>query len=201
MKDLIVLAADKNAEFAMRSILQRLQSLRIREISYDIRVHPHHDPGIYKTSHDFLRIFISKYSYALVMLDKEGCGCSENSYQIAQEIQEKLNSSGWQDRSKVIVLDPELEIWVWSDSPQVARCLGWDNADLREWLLNEGHLLPDALKPEAPKLIMEKALKAKNKPRSSSIYGRLAARVSLNRCTDVSFLEFKQILNDWFSVS
>lgn len=199
MKDLIVLVADKNMEFAVKGILQRTSSLKVREISYDIKVHNHRDPGIYKTAHDFLRIFINKYSYALIMLDKEGCGCDEDSTRIAENIQSKLNSSGWKDRSKVIVLDPELEIWVWSDSPEVAVCIGWNNSELRDWLQAEGHILPNAHKPKNPKLAFENALKIKRKPRSSSIYGKLAERVSLERCIDKAFQTFKNTLQNWFS--
>lgn len=198
MKDLIVLVADKNMEFAVKGILQRTASLKIRKIFYDIKVHNHRDPGVYRTAHDFLRIFNNKYQYALVILDKEGCGCNENSPKIASDIQLKLDISGWKDRSQVIVLDPELEIWVWSDSPEVALCIGWNNSELRDWLQSEGHISPSAHKPHNPKLVFEDALRIKRKPRSSSIYGKLAERVSLERCTDKAFRTFKDTLQNWF---
>lgn len=198
MNDLIVLVADKNMEFAVKGILQRTASLKIREISYDIKVHNHHDPGVYRTAHDFLRIFNKKYKYALVILDKEGCGCNENPPKIASDIQSKLDMSGWKDRSQVIVLDPELEIWVWSDSPEVAVCIGWNNSELRDWLQSEGHLRPNTHKPKNPKLAFENALRTKRKPRSSSIYGKLAEKVSLERCTDKAFQTFKNTLQNWF---
>lgn len=200
MKDLIVLVADKNMEFAVKGILQRTASLKIREIFYDIKVHNHHDPGVYRTAHDFLRIFNKKYHYALVMLDKEGCGCDENSSKIASNIQSRLDISGWKDRSQVIVLDPELEIWVWSDSPEVSICIGWNNKELRDWLQSEGYILPNAHKPQNPKLAFEKALRIKRKPRSSSIYGKLAERVSFERCIDPAFQELKAILQQWFPI-
>lgn len=200
MKDLIILVADKNMEFAVKGILQRTVSLKIREISYDVKVHSNRDPGIYNTAHDFLRIFLNKYSYALVMLDKEGCGRNDDSTQIATNIQSKLNSSGWKNRSKVVVLDPELEIWVWSDSPEVSICIGWSNKELRDWLQSEGYILPNAHKPQNPKLAFEKALRIKRKPRSSSIYGKLAERVSFERCIDPAFQELKAILQQWFPI-
>jgi hypothetical protein len=199
MKDLIVLVADKNMEFTVKGVLQRTASLKISEILHDIKVHTHRDPGVYKTAHDFLRMFINQYSYALVMLDKEGCGCDEDSNRIAENIQSRLDSSGWKDRSKVIVLDPELEIWVWSDSPEVALCIGWNNSELRGWLLSEGHILPNAHKPRNPKRAFEDALRVKQKPRSSAIYGKLAERVSLERCTDKAFQTLKNTLQCWFS--
>lgn len=165
MKDLIVLVADKNMEFAVKGLLQRKQSLGIRDILFDVKVHSHRDPGIYNTAHDFLRIFINKYSYALVMLDKEGCRCNEDSVRIASNIQSNLNNSGWQDKSKVIVIDPELEIWIWSDSPEVSACIGWNNNELRNWLQSEGHLQSNTNKPDNPKLVFEIALNLKRKSR------------------------------------
>jgi len=200
MKDLIVLVADKNMEFAINSLLRRTHSLRIREVSYDIKVHSHRDPGIYNTAHDFLRIFTKTYSHSIVMLDKEGCGCQKDSICIAGDIQLKLDNSGWINRSKVIVLDPELEIWIWSESPEVASCMGWNNNELRDWLFSNGLLLKDATKPRNPKYAFEEALRLKMKPRSSSIYGKLADKVSLERCTDSSFLAFKNSLQAWFPI-
>ena len=44
-KDLIILVADKNMEFAVRGILTRLEALGIRDITYDLYVHPERDPG------------------------------------------------------------------------------------------------------------------------------------------------------------
>lgn len=199
MKDLIVLVADKNMEFAVKGILQRNESFNIRETSHEVIRHSQNDPGVYRTAHDLLKIYVRKYRYAIVMLDREGCGCTDNSIIIAQQIQTRLRHSGWDGRSNVIVLDPELEVWVWSDSPEVANCIGWNNHDLREWLRSEGYLLPSAHKPQNPKLALEHALKIKNRPRSSSIFYKLAENVSFNRCTDTAFLEFKKTLQNWFS--
>ena len=44
-KDLVVLAADKDMEYALKGLLSRPQALGIRTIEADIRVHPGHDPA------------------------------------------------------------------------------------------------------------------------------------------------------------
>ena len=198
MKDLIALVADKNMEFVIKGLLERHHSLKIRNISYDIEVHSHRDPGIYNTSHDFLRIFIDMYSHAIVMLDREGCGREKKSLQIANDIQIKLDNSGWSNRSKVIVIDPELEVWVWSESSEVGACIGWEDTELRNWLKKENYLNPEIQKPYNPKTVFEKALRIKGKPRSSSIYRKLAEKVSLDRCADSAFIDFKSTLKKWF---
>ena len=41
--DLVVLAADKDMEHALRGLLSRHKSLPIRQIAFDIFVHPQHD--------------------------------------------------------------------------------------------------------------------------------------------------------------
>lgn len=198
MKDLFVLVADKNMEFAIRGILQRKESLNIRDISFDIKPHSGHDSGVYKSAHDFLRIFSGRYSYAIVMFDREGCGSRKDPMQLADDVQRNLNNSGWQGKSKVIVIEPELEIWIWCNSQHVATCLGWENSELRDWLIAKGYLHPSGQKPQNPKEAFINALKIKGKQKSSSLFSKIAEHVSLDRCTDSSFQEFKAILQIWF---
>jgi hypothetical protein len=200
MKDLIVLVPDKNMQSAVDGLLRRNHSFAIRNISFDVTVHSQRDPGIFIAAHEFLRLFLSRYSYAMVMLDREGCGCNETALEIARLIQGRLNTNGWQGRSHVIVLDPELEIWVWSDSPAIAQYLGWDDMELRMWLTAKYSVSVGSNKPDNPKGVFEKALRLKRKPRSSSIYKKLAENVGFERCTDQAFQDFKATLRSWFSV-
>jgi hypothetical protein len=100
----------------------------------------------------------------------------------------------------VIVLRPELENWVWSNSPHVEEVLGWSGhaPDLREWLRNQ-HLWPiELMKPGRPKEAMEAALREVGLPRSSALFRRLAEEVSLNGCSDPAFLEFRAVMQRWF---
>lgn len=45
MKDLVVLVADKNAEFALRGALQRSEALGIRPMTSEFLMHPERDGG------------------------------------------------------------------------------------------------------------------------------------------------------------
>ncbi|MBM4146012.1 MAG: hypothetical protein FJ240_07030 [Nitrospira sp.] len=200
MKDLFVLVADKNMEFALQGILQRTESLCIKNISFDIKSHIGHDSGVYKSAHDFLRLFLGKYSYALVMFDREGCGCVDASWQLAGHVQNNLDRSGWQGKSKVIVIDPELEIWIWSNSPHVAACLGWENSELRDWLRSKGYLQPSEDKPQHSKDAFIDALRNKGKQKSSSLFSKIAERVSFEHCTDSAFRDLKITLQTWFPI-
>lgn len=120
---------------------------------------------------------------------------------LEQEVERRLSSSGWEDRAAAVVIDPELEIWVWNDSPHVEAVLGWDTgtSSLRDWLRQKGWLAEGTSKPTQPKRAVEEALRISRKPRSSAIYQQLAQRVSIDRCVDPSFVRLRQILTRWFS--
>ncbi len=201
-KDLVALVADANIEAVVDCLLgMRTDSLRISRISCDIFVHPDRDPGCLHRSHDLLRPMAGAYCHALVMFDRYGCGqevCPPT--ELEARVRQQLSANGWDDRAEVIVLDPELEIWVWSDSPQVDRSLGWEGKkpDLRTWLQMEGLWAPGNAKPADPKAAVERALQHVRTPRSSSIYRELAARVSIDRCRDFAFLAFRRHLQRWF---
>jgi hypothetical protein len=199
--DLVILVPDKNTEFAVRGILSRPQALGIRPVSIRIFTHVERDPGCYNRSHDFLRPMINTYRHALVVFDRAGCG---QDVLPREEIEEtvgiNLAISGWEDRAAVVVIAPELEAWVWSNSPQVASCLGWtsDLSDLKRWLTEHGWWPSSSLKPPDPKLAVEQVLREVKKPRSSAIYEQLGRRVSFQRCTDPAFLKFRHIMREWF---
>jgi hypothetical protein len=200
--DLAVLIADKNMEGAFRGLLSRPQSLGLRDISCKFYVHPERDPGCLLRGHDFLRPFTQRYAHGLVVFDREGSGqdAAERSF-LEQEVERRLSSAGWGDRAAAVVIDPELEVWVWNDSPHVATTLGWDTEKppLKDWLRQRGWLPEGEGKPTQPKRAVEEALRVARKPRSSSIYYQLAQKVSFDRCIDPSFLRLRQILSRWFS--
>lgn len=202
-RELIVLTADKNTEFTMRGILSRFQSLRIRHIEADIYVHPERDPGCFLESHVFLRPFSERYEYALVIFDRHGCGQEDNTREeLERLVEERLHSCGWvQTRCMAVVLDPELEVLVWSDSPQVDRVLGWEGREpkLRQWLHDNGFWDEGLVKPRQPKEALEAALKSVRKPRSSALYLQLAQSVGFERCNDPAFNKLRHGLSGWFT--
>ena len=177
--------------------MPRHEALGIRPLLADVFVHVHRDPGVLNGAQDFLAPFTAQYTHALVMFDREGCGREESTKELSQEVQRRLDSTGWSGRSAVIILDPELEIWVWSDSPHVPEALGVSSDDL-ESLLRAKYRPEGQVKPDRPKEAMEEALWHSRTPRSSAIYSRLAQKVSLSRCTDQAFLQLKACLGQWF---
>jgi hypothetical protein len=200
-RDLIVLAADKDAEMSLRGILSRPASLNIRPVDPEFIVHREHDPGCLLTSERYLRQYVVTHRYALVVFDHDGCGHDDTPCdELENRVQDALKKNGWRDRSAVIVLDPELETWVWSDSPEVDAQLGWAGRqpDLRTWLRQKSLLLPNHAKPNRPKEVMQRALYEVRKPWSSAIHRRLAERVSFRRCMDRAFQKLEVRLRRWF---
>lgn len=101
-KDLVVLAADKDMEHAVKGILGRWKSLQIRELTWDIFVHPNRDPGCLLEAHEFLRDHSGRYRRAIIMLDRDGCGKeSSGASAIESGIEERLRNYrlGWPLRS------------------------------------------------------------------------------------------------------
>lgn len=188
-------------EHALRGLLKRPEAIGIRPIEKDILVHPEHDPACARHGVRFLNMFSEQYRHALLMFDHEGSGRESVA---PAELQEDLNAefarSVWDDRAKAIVLLPELEAWVWSDSPKVDEVAGWRNRSpgMRSWLVEEGWMETENAKPDRPKEAFGAALKEANVPRSASLYEQIASQVSLRRCQDASFLRFRAALQAWF---
>ncbi len=201
MNDLIALVADNTMALSVKAILKRRAALRIRSITFDVYSHPKHDPGVLNSAQHFLRSFLGTHRYALVLFDRMGCGRAETRERISARVQANLDANGWRDRSAVCIIDPELEVWVWSRSPRVAQALGWPSQDkLDKFLTQAGFLQPPALKPNRPKEAMKAALVHVRRPMSSSIHRNIAANVGFAQCGDPSFLEFTQTLRRWFEI-
>jgi hypothetical protein len=201
MRDLVVLASDKDLEFSLRGLLDRPESLGIRGIVADVFTEPDHDPACASRGVEFLRNFQTMYRHALLMFDHEGSGKESTAREdLRDELDASLAKSGWEDRGRAVVLEPEFEAWVWSDSPHVDDVAGWKGREpgLRSWLKDEGWLREGRAKPDRPKEAFEAALRIARKPRSASLYKKLAEKVSLRRCNDVAFHEFTEVLREWF---
>ncbi|NLE39791.1 MAG: hypothetical protein GX621_17365 [Pirellulaceae bacterium] len=200
-RQLVVLSADKDIEMTIRGLLTRPQALEIRPVAAEHLVHPQHDPGCRLTPEVLLRPYAGSFSHALVVMDHEGSGGETTSRTaLESQIEEQLAKNGWGDRAAVVVIAPELENWVWSDSPEVDARLGWreQHVTLRSWLAQQ-NLWPNAEpKPVRPKEAMECVLRHVRKPRSSSIYRQLAETVGLRRCEDPAFEKLRETLRRWF---
>lgn len=210
-RDLFVVVADLDAENAIKTLLcERQSSLGIkidfnpdRPPQGDLLRYAGRDSGCYKDAVDLLRPPRQTHRHALLCFDWHGSGAEcKTRQEIEAEIEESLLKNGWSiGTAAVVVIAPELEAWVWTDSPHVAEVLGWkdDAQSLRHFLQDRELLAPNSPKPTDPKKAMEQALRAKRKPGGARLFADLASRVTLNRCQDPAFHKLQKTLERWFS--
>ena len=199
-KDLYVLVADADMLQTILKILARPGSLGIHPIEYDVERHLQRDPGCRRQPLRYLRSVLSNYKYALVVFDRDGCGDSASREEIQRTVELEMARNGWDGRSKAIVIEPELETWVWNGSDEVSGILGWDSnyGGLKAWLAGKG-LFPDgATKPPDPKKAMKEALREKKQRASPALFHLLAGSSPLQGCNCPAFSELRDTLQAWF---
>lgn len=203
MKDVLILTADKNAEFALKGLLPRITQIEgIRKFGFDIITHPHKDPGVANQSVEYVRPYINDYRYLIVMFDHEGCGKEDQTRSdLESKIESLLSINGWQDRNCCILLCPELESWLWVDATTVHDIIGWEDVtNIYVWIRNSGFLtMQGSLKPARPKEAFEAALRKCRVARSSSLYQKLTKQADYHNCIDPSFVKLLGTIKRWFA--
>ena len=200
-KDLVLLTADEDTQLTMEGLFSRPEALGIRPITAAFVVHPRRDPGVFRQGAEILRPYIREARFALVVLDREGCGREKLSREeIEEQIEKDMARNGWPGRSAAVAIDPELEIWAWTGDDQVAKILGWEGnyASLEGWLTEKGFWSSRQLKPRCPKKALQAVLRRTKVPRSASLYKELARAVKLDLCTDPAFHKLRRVLREWF---
>lgn len=207
MKDCFFYVADKNIEAIIRGLFSRnniFNVLGIRNIDVDLDkdlkvASGLNDPGIYSKGHHILKALSRSYEHVFIILDSTWEG-SPGAIRIADKIIRNMISVGWRkNRIQVIVVDPEIENWIWQDNINVARALNFKpESKMRKWLEDNNLWPKENVKPPDPKKAVEEILKNNGLPRSSSIYQEIASKVSFRRCQDESFRVFVKTLKNWF---
>ena len=198
--DLVCLVADSDMKAAIDQLLKRPESLGTRVFKYKVVPHDKHDPGCFKYYEEILNGYCSTAEHALVILDYEGSGGpASNGSELEEKLEQSLNNRYEEGWARAVVIEPELEAWVFSTSHHVAKVLGWSsNKNLRSSLESTGLWKPDQPKPSDPKAALYKALRHQNLPPSSSIFRQLAEKVSTRSCKDRSFVRMRTLLQNWF---
>jgi hypothetical protein len=202
--DLVCVVADRSIEAAIEAVLRRHEALGIRPIEFEMLVHPERDPGCFREPAKLLGGYTERARHALVVLDRAWEGApTEDAAELEQLLETELERIGHSEWAKAVVIEPELEAWVFSDSPHVATTLGWTGSasDLRLALEAEDLWACGRAKPDDPKRAMDWVLRRARLPRSSSLFRTLGSRVSLQHCEDRSFLRLKELLCGWFGVN
>lgn len=201
MKDLLCLVADKNMEAVMQELLSRYQALQIRKIDFETFVHPQRDPGCLQTGSELLLEGNNGHAHGLIVLDFSWEGRPVDNVQgLLDQMRSRLDRRGLLGWADVVVIDPELENWLFTGSPALADALGWNKPQsVRDWLRIQGMWPADSQKPSDPKRAMEMVFHEARMPRSSAIYRVIARHSSFRTCSDAAFLRLRGILTSWFA--
>ena len=103
-----MLVPDADIEQAMYGLLVRADSIDIAPVDFEVRRHVNRDSGCRTDAAKFLRPFSRTYRHALVVFDRHGCGSRGTREEIQEQVEIDLARNGWENRSKAIVIDPEL---------------------------------------------------------------------------------------------
>lgn len=201
MKDLVILVPDKNTQFALRGALGRPQALGIRSVSHEFRPHSGRDGGARSTGVDVLALERRRFTHALLVFDLEGSGAGDKTR--AEDLELTLDArlqAQWGPCAKAIVIAPEVDIWLWGADSTLRQQLHWPLAgSIRSWLVDHGFEFNAQGKPLRPKEALEALVRIHRQPRSSALYERVTARISLQRCSDPAFVRLRSTLKAWFA--
>ncbi|MFA0782597.1 methylation-associated defense system protein MAD4 [Fervidibacter sacchari] len=201
-RELVVLVADADAEAVVGTLLsKRHKSLGIKPMmegkDFVIHKHPNRDSGVRTGAVDFLRPFQRDFRRALVIFDHKGCGAEgKNPQDLEHKLEQELKRNGWRDRCAVIVIEPELEAWVWASLHHIARVAGLTIEDLQGILAK--YPKNNLGKPVEPKEAWREVLRRGGRKPSAKIFGELAEGVSLSKCQDRAFRKLVAVLRSWF---
>ena len=155
------------------------------------------DGGVYKHCHSMLQEngYMETHDRLVVICDQQ-FGSENPAVEVRTNILETLRKNGWgNDRADVVVIDPELEVWIWQDSPHVQLAIGFrDIGSLREALKKAGSWPEGENKPNEPKELFQKLCRQYRTPYSSALYRDIVEKVSVAGCRDPAFLQLLSTL-------
>ena len=201
MRDLVLLVPDKNTECTIRGALRRHQALGIRQIDFQILVEQDRDGGVRRRGAQVLNVVRARYSHAAIVMDYEGSGANVGARELEAQLDRALSSS-WGYHAKAIVIQPEVDAWMWGAETHLRSTMNWEFEEgIRTWLENQAFVFGESGKPLRPKEALEAAFRRAKVPRSSARYEHVAQRISLANCTDPAFLRLRTALVAWFGVA
>lgn len=202
--DLIVLVADTDMLWTMKTLLDRPEVLGAACFGFHVEKHPGRDAGCRNDAVEFLRRYLGKYNHCMVIFDHHGCGSRDSRDRIQARLGETLARNGWGSRASAIVIQPELEAWFWGDLAAASSILGWagDHQKMRAWLTARG-LWPDGVpKPPRPKKAMRETIRRtpsdQRVRRTARIFQKMAAVAKVDECRDPAFQDLLATLRRWF---
>ncbi len=200
-RDLVILVPDKNTQYAIKGGIVRHLALGIRPLEVQFLTHPYRDGGVRTGGVALLALERRRFEHALLVMDYEGSGAGRQGVaELEADLDHQL-SLMWGDNGKAIVIEPEVDMWMWGAAYILGELFDWSEPlHIRDWLVTKGYVFDTNGKPHRPKEALELVCRHQRIPRSSSLYEQIASRISLRRCSDSAFLRLSATLQEWFPV-
>jgi len=204
-RPLVILVADGTMRAVFQAFFKRsrfFDTLECAQFDFDPKSEVFNDPlhtdgGVHKRCDELLRGYQRTHERALVVIDQQ-FGGERPANEIREEMLDRLRRSGWDnERVQVVVIDPELEVWLWQDNANVEQALRSDGT-LRQALIRSGEWPEHTDKPLQPKETIQRLIKANRAGAPMAVYATIAGKVAVSRCTDASFAIFKATVQNWF---
>lgn len=203
-RELVILVADGTMAAVLRAFFERdfHYAFACARFQFDPTNDIVHDPlntdgGVHRRCHDILRPYLNTHRRALVVLDQQ-FGGERPSEEVRCDIEYRLNGNGWQGRAAAAVIEPELEVLLWQDNPNVERALRHTGPSLRQLLAQDGRWPSGAAKPLAPKEVIQEIIRANRAGPPIVVYSRIAGAVTTARCVNPAFSRVRDMLRAWF---
>lgn len=212
MRDVVFHLADGHMEKGLRAFFRRddwhhalgCRRFEINPESNDdiYRVPGRTDGSLWKHAHDYLRSFRDQYEHAVIVLDAD-FDPHPGAAAVQTKISQALVGSGWDaGRFAVIVIEPELEAWLWAPNLNVAQAFGHaDFNRLRQTLEREQLWNPGEPKPHDLKRARDRAAHLGGKRTGGPIFKGVFSEMSkraCERCVEPGFKLLRGTLQRWF---
>lgn len=205
MKDLCIWVADAETGAFLKALLGRPRALNIREIECDFERHTGRDSGMVTNGPELTRQMKRFYRKTLLVLDYHGCGRENRqpAKQVAEEMQGRLDVVTWQGKSSVVIVEPELERWLWLCESAIAKHFSISAEELRQscraYADKQGKSL-DQIKEKEPKTLLDHICRHHH-PRhfGPDNFENIGQHASIKQLqASPSFQRFHQAMQSWF---
>ena len=213
MRDCCFLVADQAMRTAFELILDRgdrSELLGTGGFEFDpapdvdlIQVAGYTDGGVHKHAARLLAPKLETHRHAVVCLDKKFPGAPAAG-RIRRDITGNLRTAGWDpSRFEVIVIQPELERWLWLDHPACERAFGYPRADhgrsMRVMMREQGQWHEHDDKPhDCDAALVWAARWKQRKTAPATLFKAMLPTAPVQHCEDPAFVKLRDTLKSWF---
>jgi hypothetical protein len=203
VRDLLAIVEGKDDAAVLRAVLIRPRDLGIRSITFHTEQRA---SGMIARGPELAREQRREFRYVLCLWDHQGSGQeAKPPSRVQGEVQARLNRNTLKGCSKALVIDPELEVWLWQDLAAIAQVLGVEDSALQGWLAEwRDEQFPTLTVEEVllrqPKEAFEQVIRRAGLKPAAALRERVAAAADLHQwAQESSFRLLRRTLRRWFA--